>query len=96
MHYHRGTRRHHRERLIRQRQFYWGRTGRPGSVSEADSPSFRGWTPALAGKVARTPNPCSCWMCRSPRDGNQASGLTRQEQRMLLNLNDSMTIADSD
>jgi hypothetical protein len=48
----RNLRRHHARRLKRKRRRYWGRS----LVSQRD-----------AGIVAKTPKPCSCWMCGNPR-----------------------------
>jgi hypothetical protein len=65
---HRSLRRHHRERLKRNRMNHWG-MWRPG-VRDA----------RRLGMVTQTPAPCSCWCCGNPRrvfKGKDVS--TRQE-----------------
>lgn len=44
-------RRHHRERLMRKRRHYWNTAVEHKTL----------------GKLAKTPTPCSCWMCGNPR-----------------------------
>lgn len=46
-------RRHHIARLKKKRRFYWGWD----EVTD----------PRRLGKIMRTPNACSCWMCNKPR-----------------------------
>lgn len=66
----RALRRHHRARLKKSRQFYWGNGYNGG----------RDWTPRSLGMVVHTPQMCSCLGC-----GNSRKWLgerTMQEQRV--------------
>ncbi len=56
----RALRRHHRERLKKTRQDYWGH--RPMAYQPE-----RNWHPRSLGILTRTPHPCSCPMCGNPR-----------------------------
>lgn len=60
----RALRRHHRKRLLNKRKNIWG-----GYLRD---------DPKRLAKVANTPTPCSCWMCRNDR---QNEGPTFQELR---------------
>lgn len=66
----RAERRHHRARLKKARQQYWGR-------------DWSWCTPEVKtrrmGKIVATPAPCSCFMCGNPR--KYFSELTLQERR---------------
>lgn len=53
---------HHRERIKRKRHYHWGR-------------DLKGDKKSL-GKAAKTPTPCSCWMCANKR---KLHGKTRAE-----------------
>lgn len=53
----RAWRRHDLARVKRARSHYW--TVNPRLENQV--------CPARLGKVARTPAPCSCWMCGNPR-----------------------------
>lgn len=68
----RAIRRHHYERLKKNRKDYWGyaRDEKPG-----------GMPPRILGMVAQTPAACSCWMCNRPR--KIFGDLTLQEQRQM-------------
>jgi len=67
----RALRRHHRARLKKARQFYWGR----GTRAEFNF----GWTPQSLGMVVDTPTPCSCFACGNWR---KTEGRTVQERRV--------------
>jgi hypothetical protein len=62
---------------MRRRAHYHGRGGRRADVVP---------TPAFLGKMADTPQPCSCYACRSPRYVFKSPKwrLTVQEQRAAL------------
>lgn len=66
----RAVRRHHRARLKNKRRYYWGRdlAGDKKARSQA----------------ARTPTPCSCFMCGNAR---RHDGDTLQERRANLEIN---------
>lgn len=65
----RALRRHHRERLKKNRKSYWGR-GRRGLE----------WTPVALGICVNTPHPCSCWACGNSR--KWLGEVTVQERRI--------------
>lgn len=77
----RSLRRHHYRRLKKNRSHYWG-YGKYGQRSY-------GWDeivemqPDMLGSVARTPTPCSCYMCGNPRRSGMWSGdtITIQERK---------------
>lgn len=66
----RAKRRHHRARLKRARQFYYGE-------NLADYPVK--W-----GKSIDTPTPCSCYLCRNPRRDGGLTIQERRGRQILL------------
>ena len=76
--FNRAQRRHHYARLKQNRAHYWG--GDTSWTTDAR------WLGRRAGTLARTPTPCSCHLCRSPRYsyGNGLAALTWQERRHRL------------
>lgn len=65
-------RRHHAKRIKARRRSYWN--GRAGTDAR------------MLGKCARTPHPCSCIFCRSPREW---AGMTIQERRQAMRITES-------
>jgi hypothetical protein len=78
----RSVRRHHLERIKKNRQGYWGYKHRDEPMTERQ-----------LGIVASTPQPCACWSCRNPRKLN--GELTLQEQRNhQVSLHEPSTLED--
>ncbi len=75
-------RRHHRDRLKKNRKHYWG-YGEQGWRTAATAMSE-----ATAGIVINTPHPCSCWMCGNPR--KVWKEITMQEKKALDNYKNNM------
>jgi len=67
----RAIRRHHRERLKKNRRFHWGRDLRQ--------------EPKILAMAINTPTPCSCAMCCNPRSkksiNHKSEPETMQERR---------------
>ena len=85
----RAIRRHHRARLKKNRKNYWGfgKFGWRGYGTE----EIVEMSPFQAGSVARTPKPCSCYMCRNQRHNDWQKAeerLTVQERKALEDYND--------
>lgn len=68
----RGLRRHHRERLLKKRRFYFG--------TDHEQEGREAWR----GRLAKTSTPCSCWMCGNPRKffGARSVGERRDAQEI--------------
>jgi hypothetical protein len=66
---------HHRERLIRKRRHYWNTAVEHKTL----------------GKLAKTPTPCSCWICGNPRrhSGKPTLQEARHNQKAIEAMNDS-------
>lgn len=79
----RAERRHHRARLMKTRKNYWGYGNQGWRSYCQDAPEEM--SPAMVGTVARTPTPCSCYMCGNPRRTSWGGKekLTIAERRML-------------
>jgi len=78
----RAIRRHHRARLKKARQNYWG-YGKFGWRSYCQFETIK-MSPQVHGSVVNTPTPCSCYMCGNPRRNTWQSAkecLTMQERR---------------
>jgi hypothetical protein len=70
----RSVRRHHMERLKKNRSTYWGYPRHDEGQEKAMSDRTRGI-------VANTPKNCGCWMCSRPR--KVFAERTMQEQRQM-------------
>ncbi len=78
----RALRRHHRERLKKNRKNYWGYGQQGWRTAETEM------SEATAGIVINTPTPCSCWMCGNPRKA--WCEITMQEKKALDNYKNNM------
>lgn len=80
MKYSRAQRRADYARLKEKRQTHWG-YGNQGWRQYCKHAPVK-MSPALAGMVANTPTPCSCYMCGNPRRNSWADDpLTMQERK---------------
>jgi hypothetical protein len=70
----RSVRRHHLERLKKNRSTYWGYPRHDGVKEKAMSER-------TLGIVAQTPKACGCWMCSRPR--KVFAERTMQEQKQM-------------
>ena len=70
----RSVRRHHVERLKKNRSTYWG-------FPSHDSGDEKAMSARRLGMVVQTPKPCGCWMCSRPRKA--FAERTMQEQRAM-------------
>jgi hypothetical protein len=64
----RAERRHHRERLKKNRRVHWGR-----DLSQ---------NPEVLARAINTPTPCSCWMCGNERRANGRTMQERRAAEM--------------
>lgn len=83
----RAERRHHRERLFRNR---FKEQARKLTTEPLDSVEGQAMVKNWASRRVTAAEACSCWMCGNPRNyyGNSECVRTRQEQKVLLALNE--------
>ena len=72
----RALRRHHRARLLKKRQYYWGM-----SLVE-----FEKSHPTKKGRLVKTPKPCSCYLCGNPRKFFKEKTVQERRQLTILGL----------